>query len=225
MQPYICVTDLINHMITATKKVMKGTKYEGKELFFHDALSLMTAKQSVQWMKETNIYKHWILPELGCNDLVGEHKNCYANRPVGNSPELMCLDMSLNKDVRESFRMHVSINQKLDKEDPRQFSSLCPKDIVKGIYRLLAPNESGVVPTSTRIIQDVDRIEYSLKEIMKAKGHVVPGLCERNGHRKHVNSVDTRGHYNHLSKKKTYNLHVDALEVGDITKEEIKALF
>ena len=61
--------------------------------------------------------------------------------------------------------MHVSITQKLDKEDPRRFSSSCPKDIVKGIYRLLAPDESGVVPTSTRIIQDVDRIEYSLKEI------------------------------------------------------------
>ena len=225
MQPYICITDLVNHMITATEKVKKGTKYEGKGLFFHDALSLMTAKETVWWMKETNIYKHWILPELECNDLVGENKNCYANRPVSNSPELMCLDMSLNKDVRESFRMHVSITQKLDKEDPRRFSSSCPKDIVKGIYRLLAPDESGVVHTSTRIIQDVDRIEYSLKELMKAKGHVVPGLCERTGHRKHVDSVDRRGHYNHRSKKKTYNLHVDALEVGDITKEEIKALF
>ena len=49
---------------------MRGTKYEGKELFFDDALSLMTARKTVRWMKEKNIYiyKHWVLPVLGCND-------------------------------------------------------------------------------------------------------------------------------------------------------------
>ena len=105
MQPYMCITDLINHMVSATTKVMKGTKYEGKGLFFHDALSLITAKETVRWMKKNDVYKYWIIPELGCNDIVGTNKNCYAKRPVGNSPELMCLDMSLNKDVRESFWM------------------------------------------------------------------------------------------------------------------------
>ena len=58
MQPYVCITDLVMHMVNATKKVMRGTKFEGRELFFHDALSLMTAKETVRWMKEktsTNI--------------------------------------------------------------------------------------------------------------------------------------------------------------------------
>ena len=134
MQPYMCITELIEHMVSATKKVMKGTKYEGKELFFHDALSLMTAKETVRWMKENDVYKYWILPELGCNDIVGHGKNCYAKRPVGNSPELMCLDMSLNKDVRESFRMHVSITQHLDKADCQRFSGSSPKEITSSIF-------------------------------------------------------------------------------------------
>ena len=44
-------------MVTATKKVMKETKYKDKELIFHNALSLMTAMETVRQMKEqiTNI--------------------------------------------------------------------------------------------------------------------------------------------------------------------------
>ena len=52
----------------------------------------MTLREKVRCMKKKDVYKHWILPELGCNDLVGENKKCYALWPVGNSPELMCLD-------------------------------------------------------------------------------------------------------------------------------------
>ena len=190
MQPYKCITDLINHMVSATQKVMEGTKYEGKGLFFHDALSLMTAKETVRWMKETNVYKYWILPEQGCNDLVGNNKTCYSKRPVGNSPELMCLDMSLNKDVRESFRMHVSITQHLDKSNCQRFSGSSPQEIASSILRLTNPDTTGVVPTSKRIMEDVDCINYALKEIMRAKGAIVSGLCERNGDQKHVDTED-----------------------------------
>ena len=131
--------------MSATKEVISGTKYKGQELFFHDALSLMTAKDTVTWMKEKGIYEHWILPEIGCNDLLGENKSCYAKRPVGNSPELMCLDMSLNKDVRECLRMHVSITQHLEKADPYRFSMSTPKEISRAISRLVHPSDSGVV--------------------------------------------------------------------------------
>ena len=58
LSPYICITDLINHIMSATKEVISGTKYKGQELFFHDALSLMTAKDTVTWMKEKGIYEH-----------------------------------------------------------------------------------------------------------------------------------------------------------------------
>ena len=127
MSSYKCITDLINHLVLATDEVMRGTKYEGKGLFFHDALSLLTAKDSVAWMKEKGIYQRWIVPVLRCNDLVGENKNCYAKRPVGNSPELMCLDMSLNKDIRECLHCHVSITQNLEKDNPHRFSLATPK--------------------------------------------------------------------------------------------------
>ena len=156
LQPYVCVTSLVEYLVEATKKVMQGTLYEGKELFFHDALSLMTAHDTVQWMKEKDYYKYWLLPVLGCNDIVGENKSCYARRPVGNSPELMCLDMSLNKDVRECLRMHVSLTQHLNRYNPLRFSLATPKEISRAMTRLVDPGPSGVVPTGKRIIQDVD---------------------------------------------------------------------
>ena len=40
--------------------------------------------------------------------------------------------------------------------------------------RLVNPGPSGVVPTGKRIIHDVDRIDYAMYEIFKAKGKVVP---------------------------------------------------
>ena len=156
LQPYVCVTSLVEYLVEATKKVMQGTLYEGKELFFHDALSLMTAHDTVQWMKEKDYYKYWLLPVLGCNDIVGENKSCYARRPVGNSPELMCLDMSLNKDVRECLRMHVSLTQHLNRDNPLRFSLATPKEISRAMTRLVNPGQSSIVPTEKRIIQDVD---------------------------------------------------------------------
>ena len=114
--------------------------------------------------------------------------------------------------------------QKLDKKDPRRFSQASPNDIVKSIQRLTNPDETGVVPTSTRIIQDVDRLDFSLKEIMKAKGTVVPGLCERTGHRKRVHSGDRRGGHQ-IVKSKTYHLHSDVKDIADDTKENIKAMY
>ena len=116
LPPYVCVTCLVEHLVNATKKVMCGTLYEGKEFFSHDALSLMTAHDTVEWMKEKDYYRYWLLLMLGCNDIVGEQKNFYAKPPVANSPEHMCLDMSLNKDVCECLCMHVSLTQDLDKD-------------------------------------------------------------------------------------------------------------
>ena len=63
---------------------MHGALYEGKEFFSHDALSLMTAHDTVEWMKEKDYYRYWLLPVLGCNDIVGEQKNFYAKPPVAN---------------------------------------------------------------------------------------------------------------------------------------------
>ncbi len=38
----------------------------------------MTATKTIEWMREENMLKHWLLPELDLNK-----KTCYEGRPVG----------------------------------------------------------------------------------------------------------------------------------------------
>ncbi len=86
-------------------------------------------------MKEQDILKHWILPELGCNDEVvtenadGEvlKSKRYSRRPVGDCAEAMPLDNSLFRDLRTSLDIHVTLTSLLAKDDPRRFSKGTPK--------------------------------------------------------------------------------------------------
>ena len=82
-------------------RLMKGTQFAGKAMFKHDALSLMTAKETRLWMQTTfvngrSIYSRWLLPQAGLNERIevegGRFNRRYANRPPGNLPRLMSLD-------------------------------------------------------------------------------------------------------------------------------------
>ena len=52
-------------------------------------------------MKEKNYYHSWLLPMNGLQD-----RTPYAGRPVGNSPEFMPLDNSLNRYILHCLRFH-----------------------------------------------------------------------------------------------------------------------
>ena len=63
---YACVRDMIEHM-ASEKKVFIGTTHKNYCLFYHTALSLMTAateKDTRNWMKEKGYEEMWILPEM-----------------------------------------------------------------------------------------------------------------------------------------------------------------
>ena len=49
---YACVSDMIEEMVSETKRVFKGTTHENSCLFYHDAQSLMTEKETRKWIKE-----------------------------------------------------------------------------------------------------------------------------------------------------------------------------
>jgi hypothetical protein len=67
----VCITDLVNHIYLHSKEAFRGTVHKDNWLFWHDAVSLITAKETILWMQEKGIYKHWLLPE----------GNLYANYP------------------------------------------------------------------------------------------------------------------------------------------------
>ena len=55
---------MIEHMMSETKRVFKGTTNKTCCLFYHDALSLMTSKETRKWMKEKGYEGMCILPEI-----------------------------------------------------------------------------------------------------------------------------------------------------------------
>ena len=128
----VCVEDMVTHIFETTKEVFADTKFKDNFYFYHDALSLMTCAETIKWMKEKDYYKHWLLPEMNLNSSGPTAR--YKGRPVGDSPELMPLDSTLNKDVDDAVNMHVAYTSHISKDDPHQFSMATPK---KGLQTML----------------------------------------------------------------------------------------
>ena len=73
------------------ENLMKGSVHEDDLFIVHDALVLMTKKETIEWMKEKSFFHRWLLPMN-----VFQDGTPYAERPVGNIPEFMPLDNILN---------------------------------------------------------------------------------------------------------------------------------
>ena len=52
MSTFVCTTDMIEHIVKESAKVFEGTEHKDKWVFYHDALSLMTADATIAWIKE-----------------------------------------------------------------------------------------------------------------------------------------------------------------------------
>ena len=152
MTPFVCVTDMIEHIVRESAKVFKGTAQEDDWVFYHDALSLMTAGATIAQMKEKEYYKRWVLP---VNDLNKEADlRIYSERPVDNSPEFMPWDCSLNNDLKLCSNRHVIFTNNLPDEHPNKFSMSTPKRGAHTWMCRLHP-DSVCVPSSKRIVEDI----------------------------------------------------------------------
>ena len=73
-------------------------------------LSLMTAKNTVEWMKEHRYYKHWLLLENVLHE-IKEVLKTYVRSQPGDTPKLMVWDASLNHDIDSAVDHHVTPTQ------------------------------------------------------------------------------------------------------------------
>ena len=106
MSKFCCITDLIRFMMKEEENLMKGSVNEDDFFIIHDALVLMTAKETIEWMKEKNFFHSWLLPMNGLQD-----GTPYDGHPVGNSPDFMPLDNSLNRDILQSLCFHCVLSR------------------------------------------------------------------------------------------------------------------
>ena len=65
MSKLCCITDMIRFMMKEAENLMKGYVHEDDLFIVHDALVLMTAKETIKWMKEKKCFHLWLLPMNG----------------------------------------------------------------------------------------------------------------------------------------------------------------
>ena len=106
MSKFCCITDLIRFMMNEAENMMKGSVHEANFFTVHDALVLMTAKEKINWMRNNSYLHRWLLPLNVLQDGTPD-----AGRPVGNIPEFIPLNNSLNRDILHSLRMHSVLSR------------------------------------------------------------------------------------------------------------------
>ena len=141
---------------------MKGSVHEDDVFIVHDALVLMTVKETIEWMKDNNCFHRWLMPMNGLQDGIP-----YSGHPGGNSPEFMHLYNRLNRDILHSLRLHcvlsrfILVGEGTDSEERNmRFSFSTPKEIARGLKRIWE-SKMGT-PSLGMIIQDVDLALKSL---------------------------------------------------------------
>ena len=179
LSSHTCIKDLVLHMVRESQRIMNGTRFEKNWYFYHDALSQLTAKDTREWMSNTvidgvKIIDRWLVPQNNVS-----LNTPYHQRPVGNSPEFMPLDNSLNNDIQSSHLHHCIVTSHLPPDDIRKHSLATPNMISRGMTRIW-DNPDGP-PSSSRIVHDVLKAIDAMKAVYEAKGSMVPGLCDRNG--------------------------------------------
>ena len=180
MSKFRVISDYIDHIFQESEKIMHGTKHEKDWMVYHDALSLMTSKESKDYMRNKGYLTKWILPSEDLFDNSPDLKNYkYAKNPPGNSPEFMPWDTHLNKDLHDSHDEHVIRTRFLPDKHPHKFSGSTPRNIASSYKRILT-----LSPRPERIIQDCKRVITSLHAVYNAKGIIVDGLGDRQGRRK-----------------------------------------
>ena len=101
MSKFCCITNLIRFMTNEEEKLMKGSVHEYNLFIVHDALVLMTAKESINLMRNNGYLHQWLLPLNGL-----QNGTPYARCPIGNIPEFMPLDNSLNREILHFLCMY-----------------------------------------------------------------------------------------------------------------------
>ena len=184
MSKFFCITDMIRFMMKEAENLMKGYVHEDDFFIVHDDPVLMIAKETIEWTKEKNCFHGWLLPMNGLQD-----GTPYAGRPVGNSPEFMPLDNSLNRHILHSLHFHCVLSRFVldgegtyEEDSNMRFSFSTPNEIARGLKRIWE-SKMGT-PSSARIIQDVDLALKALEIVYRANGAEVEGLADRNGHRR-----------------------------------------
>ena len=105
--------------------------------------------------------------------------NRYANKVVGNSPEICRgLDSHGFADLKRMINWSIAVSSIYGKNDPRKFNNGTPAELWSSITRAWE-----ICPTSERIIEDIKQLPQVLQKIIDHNGTIVPDEILRSGRR------------------------------------------
>ena len=188
-----------DHIIKQGDDFYAGTDYADTWCLCHDALSAWWTPEARAYMASRGFGPERLLvAQSGTND-----GTRYAEKLVGNSPELMPLDNNLFADLMFGVRQHVALTHSLAPGDPKKFSTGTPQECWSTLIRTWQ-----VAPSQKRIVQDIQRWPEALNAIIAAEGAVVHDRTERHGRR--------AKHFKH---------HPDCDDVVAAKKEMLKRIY
>jgi hypothetical protein len=170
----VCVTKLIDHIISEGDIAFAHTPFASTWVIGHDALSQFTEKGAQAYLLAKGFGPD---RQLGPKGETNEGSR-YSKRAVGDSPELMCLDSNLLADVVYGLGQNCAATWQLLPGNPLKFSMGTPAEVSSSLRRTWQ-----VCPTSERIVQDISRFPAALEKIIAAEGAYVPELDKRSGRR------------------------------------------
>ena len=183
---WMCITDLMDHVVEQGNVVFKGTTREHDWVIYHDRLSQWWEEESQAYLETKHHMRDRQWKAVGStNDSLPKY---YQNSLMGDSPELMPLDSSLFNDLIDAVGKHVSATWEKKELDPKGTHWNDKKN-----FKMSTPDEAWATMEavwlgsnavrSERIIDDVDKVQEALEAIVKAEGAVVHTHNGRKGHR------------------------------------------
>ena len=118
-------------------------------------------------------------------------RTLYHQRPVGNSPEFIPLDDSLNNDIKLSHINNCLVGSHLRIDEEGKMFMKTPALIERGICRIWDDAEG---PTSSeQMICNIEKAIDIFEVVYNAKGSIVSSLCDGNEHRYSTASTNQHG--------------------------------
>lgn len=120
---FYSINHLVDHMFCEIEKVFKGIVHKFNWIFYHDALSIFIAINTVGYMISKGYMTHLIIPLYGCNKGID-----YANCMVEMFPDIMSPDVHQNQDLHKMTNRYINLNTYLRINHKHKYSKQTPNN-------------------------------------------------------------------------------------------------
>ena len=218
----VCLDPRPTHTLVLTSTLTLTNPFTfTHRVIYHDALSTWWSAGGQQHMRELG-FEHKQIRSLGPTN-VGTR---YEGGLVGGSPSFMPLDNNLFADYSRSILANVCATRHLPADHPDKFCIGTPASAWKAMVRTWEHS-----PTSERIVEDIQRWQTSIRDVVEAEGISINWHLLRRGrrleeHRKYKRkqrsaAVAKAGQIEkmpiHVSARNVYNafLNIDLTQIND----------